>query len=699
MKAHESGQALPLGIALLLAGMITGIVLFNTGQVVNDKTRLANAADAAVYSGATWQARALNFNAYTNRAMVANQVAMAQAVSLQSWAQYVRTATGNLSVVLSPIPIIGQIASVVQRVMSAFEPIVDGFGNGMLAVIDPINSALSMAQEAMYLSAFVASPQIVGNVASANDARMTWESAFSIGHMGNNLRHWQKFTEQHEPDDEKAMDERIAMINASTDPFTQQRSWEFFRSYLPLSPFHWARLDRSGATRLLRDEESGDTEWKAIDTMSLNNKHYYWFGRYRRVELPIGYSMKFANDQDESIEDCARLNCDDWFGRNRTAQMLARNVNADLAGGSNDPQSSMAYRGVRAYRSLSEEIRAESAPSILLRTELRLPVDEVADANTRHIAPNYVNSVTAASEGVLSSVSSAEIYFNRPEDDIDEAYATGYNPYWTVRLAHTTSGVRVAAMMLRGSAENALAATASLAVYGGENTAEIPIQAGEGANLSQWSPSLVNESASFVESSADGMQEVLNEVFDNILERLISSVLPGGLSTADDTVQQVMSGVDIEGINASVAEVHEDIDELREEYRAAREAIRTEFLAAADRLQNDLVNRRNEINNEIQELRDAIWLADSEQREELEALIRELEAERDGIDGSGGLQEEFRQSLASELVAIVRAVLPEWPLPFSQALYAVDQYLLLDADVPDQLNIIDIPESEDDINE
>ena len=137
MTAQQSGQALPLGIALLLAGTIMGVVLFNTGQVVNEKTRLANSADAAVYSGALWQARALNFNAYVNRAMVANQVAMAQAVSLQSWAQYARTATGNLSTVLAPVPVVGQIAAGTQRVMRAFEPIVEGFGNGMLASLIP----------------------------------------------------------------------------------------------------------------------------------------------------------------------------------------------------------------------------------------------------------------------------------------------------------------------------------------------------------------------------------------------------------------------------------------------------------------------------------------------------------------------------------------------------------------------------------
>ncbi len=47
--------------------------------------RLANAADATAWSIATLEARALNYDAYTNRAIVANEVAIAQAISLISW--------------------------------------------------------------------------------------------------------------------------------------------------------------------------------------------------------------------------------------------------------------------------------------------------------------------------------------------------------------------------------------------------------------------------------------------------------------------------------------------------------------------------------------------------------------------------------------------------------------------------------------
>jgi len=46
--------------------------------------QLQNAADAAAFGASTLEARSLNFAAYTNRAMVANEVAIGQLVGLLS---------------------------------------------------------------------------------------------------------------------------------------------------------------------------------------------------------------------------------------------------------------------------------------------------------------------------------------------------------------------------------------------------------------------------------------------------------------------------------------------------------------------------------------------------------------------------------------------------------------------------------------
>lgn len=87
------GQAMVL--FLVLAGILClGVVLlFDTGQAINKKTKLVHTADAAAYSVAVQEAKALNFAAYMNRARVANEVAISQMVSMWSWANMLHTHT------------------------------------------------------------------------------------------------------------------------------------------------------------------------------------------------------------------------------------------------------------------------------------------------------------------------------------------------------------------------------------------------------------------------------------------------------------------------------------------------------------------------------------------------------------------------------------------------------------------------------
>lgn len=83
--ASASGQALVPALIFLLVGCIGLYVAFNSFQMTSAKIKLQNTADAAAYSAAVLQARDYNFSAYTNRAMIANQVTAAQVVALKSW--------------------------------------------------------------------------------------------------------------------------------------------------------------------------------------------------------------------------------------------------------------------------------------------------------------------------------------------------------------------------------------------------------------------------------------------------------------------------------------------------------------------------------------------------------------------------------------------------------------------------------------
>jgi hypothetical protein len=84
-QIYQRGQALVFILAFAAVTGLAVLLLFNSSKLANTKTDLQNAADAGVYAAAILQARDHNFSAYTNRAMIANQVAVAQFVSLKSY--------------------------------------------------------------------------------------------------------------------------------------------------------------------------------------------------------------------------------------------------------------------------------------------------------------------------------------------------------------------------------------------------------------------------------------------------------------------------------------------------------------------------------------------------------------------------------------------------------------------------------------
>jgi len=87
-KHSQQGQAMIFGLLFLAAVLMVLLSLFNKGQLIKNRVQLENAADATVYSQAKLSARSQNFTAYTNRAMIANEVSTGQMVALLSWANH-----------------------------------------------------------------------------------------------------------------------------------------------------------------------------------------------------------------------------------------------------------------------------------------------------------------------------------------------------------------------------------------------------------------------------------------------------------------------------------------------------------------------------------------------------------------------------------------------------------------------------------
>ena len=101
LRRAQRGQVLVFGIFVAAVAAAMLFFVFNSGQLIREKTKLVNTTDAAVYAAGLLEARTLNYTAYGNRVIVANTIAIAQMNSLQSWLTMLNTAGDDAIVLLS----------------------------------------------------------------------------------------------------------------------------------------------------------------------------------------------------------------------------------------------------------------------------------------------------------------------------------------------------------------------------------------------------------------------------------------------------------------------------------------------------------------------------------------------------------------------------------------------------------------------
>lgn len=168
--SSQSGQVFPLALAVLVVACVTFFLVFNSGRAVNEKINLVNAADASAYSGAQIAARHLNFMAYTNRAMIANEAAIGHLYSFQvevnllgNIVQEGVTGGGLIGdfvrlLINAIIPGFQDALDVLSQVV---QPLVDGSKvfTGMLSLmLDANNATFSNFQEQAYMDLIQSDP-------------------------------------------------------------------------------------------------------------------------------------------------------------------------------------------------------------------------------------------------------------------------------------------------------------------------------------------------------------------------------------------------------------------------------------------------------------------------------------------------------------------------------------------------------------
>jgi hypothetical protein len=414
LRRTNSGQALILAVAFTALLAAASLLVFNVGQTVNDKMRLQNAADAAAYSAAVWEARSLNFQSYVNRALVANEVAIAQLISLRSWSQYMTQTLSNSATVGRWVPPAAATLQALSRGWSA----VDG---ALQQVLPPAEAALShwnldvlsTVQVLAQQQAPIVAADLVSEVAKVYDPRIQVGNSTRLFQVAN-ANTWETGLSTRYRHGSSQRGRFSNLLMDARDGFTANRRADL----LPANPL--LDLRKRGGTDLL-----GEYSWRGLDSLSLHVN--YFFGS---SELALGWGgaenrrlpMTLRGEAGGSWRDNAR--------GTRLADRGAR-VNSG-------------YGGIPEFRDIvrpqtQQDVRLTYTVDLLLpRTQMRLA--EGADTE-----PRYVGDA-------LHALSSAELYFRRPVGRADGRleYPSLFNPYWQAHLIEVTRSTRVKAAPLRG---------------------------------------------------------------------------------------------------------------------------------------------------------------------------------------------------------------------------------------------------------
>jgi hypothetical protein len=465
-KSAQRGQAMVYGIFILTCSLAALFFLFNTGQMTQEKTKLVNTADAVAYAAGLLHARALNFDAYSNRALVANEMLVAQMVSISSWAKYVETHIDDIRVT-PPLffcqepaqayyyPIVGGFYTVSIAVGPEYAAMCNvvtdtqtGFGEnyvkpamervkdftaGAIQFIEASKFAIQTAQRTINNDFTMMTTRgiLMTNVAKAN---YDGDGDIEVDVIPTILTsQWGGFVKRYS-DDERGRFAEMAVAAANTDEFVRKREWTSTQAFQPdpycLVKGDFDKIERRGSTQLVDYDQ-----WVAQDnaTERLYHTKLTWSGlKCKEKSFPVGEGNQSASSS--SLEPGWNLYTGLPSFYDLTPEMVAKTSNF------NDGDVARLRFTARVSRKLDQTKTSEGRSS--------MPTTPVLNDYHAEVAKDQLTN-----QKVMVQIATAEVFYRRPPNnpgdsihDQNNDNPTGrtqnqsnelgslFNPYWQVRL-------------------------------------------------------------------------------------------------------------------------------------------------------------------------------------------------------------------------------------------------------------------------
>jgi putative Flp pilus-assembly TadE/G-like protein len=257
----QRGQASVFVMLFMAILLVSALALFKAGKLTSNKMQLQNAADAAAFSMSTVEARDLNFAAYMNRAIVANEVAIGQMVGLASWAYHIKSIADFIdtynNLFLAPATL-GVSTGIVTPITTTWRSVGSGVFTVMKTiakfgtlVVHNINKIYGGASFGYHTVSIIFAVGVLDDVITQNGPPGTQISDFGIvsliahimtygvlpnqlgipgqfasGYMPNRKTTYDEFTAYESEVVNSSYARLSALIRDSRDPFTRMRGWE-----------------------------------------------------------------------------------------------------------------------------------------------------------------------------------------------------------------------------------------------------------------------------------------------------------------------------------------------------------------------------------------------------------------------------------------------------------------------------------------
>lgn len=432
---HGGGRCFVRGQTLvvllpLLAVLVTAFWwLLEAGEATIEKQRLRSTADAAVMAGAVWQSKVQNFDAYTNRAIVANEALIAQAISVRGWSAYLDQLLPRASLITAPIPYLGPVMTTLQRSWAAINRAMQPALFATETATSALNHDLAAAQRVMHLSVPVVVPQIVRAVVQANDARYRI-TAGGESQLFDSSSAWQNYASFYGG---SFRWRQLDVIERSMDGFSHERNWSL--ALLPGGPL--GRLEKRAGTQLINFET-----WRSMDTLAMHQRRYLIFGRMREVG-PIAWAAV-----ENGPRQVARGRHGGAYSVNpRTARLAELQMRRGTG-----------YFGLPSMYDLSAGQRTTFDPPVV-SVRVSLPDDARRGARSilgfgaiRGLDGKAHQLVDSSAPRAMIVEAAATTSFNRPVARADGApeLPSLYNPYWRPRLTRVPLERRLKSASLDG---------------------------------------------------------------------------------------------------------------------------------------------------------------------------------------------------------------------------------------------------------